>query len=249
MADLVTLRAIQDALVEGLRPSRDVVEIGPFVTCFHPSDSLCWINQAVPVGEVTISDCRDLISAYKSRGRIAFLEFSTDLWPSAPAALEAAGLECILETPVMAMTRGQWTGAATEARSPMPGEFAELCRVTSAAFGMAEPSAGSDESLAKNLKLGSHLAALRIVNGEVVSGGQAFGTTAIREIAGLGTRDDSRRRGYCTDVLRSLTNQHFNSDGELCWLTPGDAAAERVYRSAGFFTIGRQVAYGIPPTE
>ena len=238
--ELASLRAIQDAMVEGLRKSREIVQVGQFVACFHATDDLCWCNQAVPIGNVAKHDVEMLIDAYVKRGRSPWLEFTTDLWPDVAPVLEAAGITYRQTMPLMVLRVEDWTAQETEARSPMSDfERRELRRVTTTAFGM-EYAADSP------LPPQTALEAICLADGKVVSGGQAFGSDKIREVAGLGTDPEYRRRGYCTEVIRALTNAHFESGGEIAWLTPGNDAAQSVYEAAGFQKIATQVAYGMP---
>lgn len=243
MSDL--LRAIRDSLIEGLSPGREVERIGGFVYLKHPSDDLVWLNQSVPVATVSTEDLITLLGRYRETNREPFFEFFPVLSPEAPQLLEEAGLTKKHEMPIMVLARDAWRPIDVTAIA-RPCGTADLggC-LSAAAEAFGSDSMGSIEDLGAGIENGRVLAAVAFKDSEVVASGQAVGTARIREIAGIGTRPDWRRRGYAEGVIHSLLAQHFGQGGELAWLTPGDDGAEALYVRCGFRTVGMQAVYGV----
>jgi hypothetical protein len=243
---LDTLRLLRDSLIEGLGVGRDVVRVGGFVVLFHPSDHLLWMNQSMPVGDVVGGDVVELLRVYSERDRSPWLEFSPELWPEGPAVLEAHGLTCQHTMPVMVMYREEWTHRDTSARPVLKDEVGAMVETASLVFEGVKASPESVSRTQKQVEKGNVLASVVQVGDEIISCGQAIGTSSVREIAGLATLEEHRRRGHCSAVVWELLGRHFGADGSLAWLTPGDETARRLYAGLGFRPIGTQVTYGLP---
>lgn len=56
----------------------------------------------------------------------------------------------------------------------------------------------------------------------------------VSEIAGIGVRPPSRRRGSAGAITALLARKSFENGVALAWLTPGSSEAERIYARAGF---------------
>jgi predicted GNAT family acetyltransferase len=57
-----------------------------------------------------------------------------------------------------------------------------------------------------------------------------------------------RRRGYAGVVIRALLDRFFTAGGEIAWLTPGDAGAERLYTNLGFVPTATQLNMAVAGT-
>src|SRR5690242_6980280 len=108
MEALETLSLLQEHYVEGLSPMRTPVRVGGFLALFHPDDPIFFANMACPVDSLGDGDVADLVSQYRSRARVPWLEFAMELWPDVPAKLEAAGLVLKHRIPVMVIHRNEW---------------------------------------------------------------------------------------------------------------------------------------------
>lgn len=242
----VLLQAIQASLVEALSPSRTPERIGGFLYLRHPSNTLKWLNQSVAVAACDRADAKALLERYLATGRTPWLELFPAICPDAIDAIESIGLRRIGEAPIMAMTSAEWrrvdfTGVA---RSANREDVVVGSRVAAEAFGSFEPLDAEDTW--RSVASGRLLFSVALDGDSVVAAGQAVGTSAIREIVGIGTLPDKRRRGFASAVIHCLLNQHFGSGGELAWLTPGDDGPEDLYGKLGFRTIGVQASYGLP---
>ena len=101
------LRKIQDSLIAGFSPSRDVVYTGGFVSLFSKDEALVWINQTLPIGDCSPEDVQSLLQVHVDRKREPFFEFCEDLWPAIPPLLERNGIVLLKRMPLMALTRDE----------------------------------------------------------------------------------------------------------------------------------------------
>jgi predicted GNAT family acetyltransferase len=63
------------------------------------------------------------------------------------------------------------------------------------------------------------------------------------ELAGIGVRERFRRRGIAAALTSAAAADAIAAGAELCFLTPGDAGAERVYERAGFRHAGTTMVH------
>jgi predicted GNAT family acetyltransferase len=82
------------------------------------------------------------------------------------------------------------------------------------------------------------------------AGGEAAGAGSrssiaegVSEIAGVGVRERFRRRGIAAALTAAAATAAFADGAELCFLTPGDDGAERVYARAGFARAGTTMVH------
>jgi GNAT superfamily N-acetyltransferase len=245
----VMLRKIQDALVESTVPSRRCFEVGGFILMLTPDEPLVWINYAVPIRPQTANGVPEMVDVFRAEKRSPRLEFFVDLWPDLPAELEAHGFTCEKRMPIMVLEQAEWRGHAHahDVRAVGAEDIRKLSSALAEAFGM--PRSDDDESgtdtMRGNLAAGRALGAMVVIDGVVAGGGYAVGTTAIREVAGIGTREPYRRRGVASAVIGNLLDRFFGGGGEIAWLTPGDDSAQSVYARLGFQPVGEQVCYQV----
>lgn len=243
------LKTLQDALVEGTSASRDTHVVGNFVAMLHPTESLIYMNYAVPLAIPTSTSVAELIAHFRSKDRVPRLEFFADLWPEVISALVAAGFECEKTAPVMVLDRSGYVPVPYEAmaRAAQPEDVAAMREVASIAFGM-ESSDDQDGRSRELLASGRMLGAVAGTD-DIVACGVAIGTETVREVAGIATLPNHRRRGAATAVVHCLLDQFFHLGGEVAWLTPGDDGAEDLYYKIGFRIAGTQVNYVLPGVE
>ena len=255
MSDLATtqtlLRRLQDALVESTIPSRTTFNAGGFVIMLTPHDPLIWLNYAVPIGPLTPSSVEEMVSIFRAEKRAPRLEFFVELWPELPASLDANGFTCEKRMPIMVMEPAEWHGFVNmhDVHELGPLEVDRLNPVLAEAYGMPPPSEtdAGDVTMKESLACGRALGAMALIDGKVAGGGYAIGTRAVREVAGIGTREAYRRRGVASAVIANLLDRLFKDGGEVAWLTPGDDSAQFVYARLGFRPIGEQVCYQLTP--
>jgi ribosomal protein S18 acetylase RimI-like enzyme len=248
------LSRLQDALIESTSSSRATTETGEFIVLLTPDDPLIWLNYAVPIAEATDQGVDEMCDIFRAANRVPRLEFFVDLWPNTITVLESNGFVCEKRMPIMVLRREDWGELSHDhdVRGVDVTTYHDLNRVMGQAFGMEAP--GADENLAnpeddppfQRVAAGITLASVALVEGKVVGGGFGVGTPEIREIAGIATLSDYRKRGIASAVIAHLLDQFFQSGGEIAWLTPGDDSAQSVYANLGFKTIAEQVVYELP---
>ena len=65
----------------------------------------------------------------------------------------------------------------------------------------------------------------------------------VSELGGIGVRERFRRRGIAAALTAAAAADAVAAGAELCFLTPGDDGAERVYARAGFARAGTTVVH------
>lgn len=223
---------------------------GGYVVMLTPDDPMVWLNYAVPVSEEAAHGVEAMIAVFQAADRTPRLEFFPDVWPGVAEVLDAQGFVCEKRMPIMVLEARDWVGLKTEidVRDVDAQTFGPMNAVLAEAFGMppAEPADPQADPAFERIASGATLAAAALVDGVVVGGGFAVGTTEVREIAGIGTAAAFRRRGIASAVIAHLLDRFFKDGGDLAWLTPGDDGAKSVYSRLGFEPIGEQVCYALP---
>ena len=65
----------------------------------------------------------------------------------------------------------------------------------------------------------------------------------VSELGGIGVRERFRRRGIAAALTGASAAAAVAAGAQLCFLTPGDDGAERVYARAGFARAGTTVVH------
>lgn len=211
-------------------------------------DDLEYFSYAMPTGPVEAADVQGLVRHFQSRNRRPRLEFCRELWPGVPSLLEGAGFELEIAAPIMLLPREGWLPIEPVIPSHLAvgSEAGELRKIANVAFGMPDDDTADNSSTAEQLDTGSLLGALCEIDGKAVGCGYAQGNQTVREIAGIGTLPDFRRRGIASSVITTLLTKFFLDGGKVAWLTPGDDGAEAVYTKLGFKPAATQVNYRLP---
>jgi GNAT superfamily N-acetyltransferase len=183
-----------------------------------------------------------LREAFVARGLGPRLEFVAECAPGLEEALAAAGFELQGRYPVMTLP-------AEDLREvPAPegvvigrvlpgGDVRTLLRTAAEAFGDDGPTDAQVEGYAGR----GHLAR---ADGEPA--GSAFHSAiaeGVTELVGIGVRERFRRRGIAAALTAASATAAVACGAELCFLTPGDDGAERVYARAGFARAGTTVVH------
>jgi predicted GNAT family acetyltransferase len=114
-----------------------------------------------------------------------------------------------------------------------------LMEVQAAAFGEGPPS---DEAVRAYRGRGV------LARAEGVPAGAASHTAVaegVSEIGGVGVLERFRRRGIAAALTAAVAAEAFADGADLCFLTPGDDGAERVYARAGFARAGTTMVHMI----
>jgi GNAT superfamily N-acetyltransferase len=120
------------------------------------------------------------------------------------------------------------------------GDVRTLLRTAAEAFGDDGPTDAQVEEYMSHPPRG-HLAR---AGGEPA--GAAFHSPiaeGVSELGGIGVRERFRRRGIAAALTAASATAAVASGAELCFLTPGDDGAERVYARAGFARAGTTVVH------
>lgn len=222
--------------------SREPIEAGAFTLYRDRASDHPYLNYAVPrAAPWTGIDA--LRAACAERDLRPRLEFVAECAPGLEEALAAAGFEVEMRIPVM-------TCAREDARAvPLPegvtlapvaaGADARAYREVGAeAFGQPPPS---ERELAAPPPAGGILA--RVDVAAVGIGVHTAVAEGVSEIAGIGVLAPFRRRGIAGAITAAASAAAFAEGAELCFLTPGDDGAERVYARAGFARAGTTMVH------
>lgn len=224
-------------------PGREVVALDPFTAYFHRSDRLKYLNYAIPAdgAEPADDEIERLRDAFRERDRLPRLEWVEEAAPLVAAALERAGMQEELRTPMMACSPEELAEPNVQGAEIAPAgekDLRELSDIQRVAFG-GEPL-GADEP--PHVPSGG--AVLARIGGEPVSA--ADWTPVIdgySEIVGVATADAWRRRGLAGLVTAAATRAAFEAGASRCVLSPGDETALRVYARAGYHRVATMLHY------
>jgi predicted GNAT family acetyltransferase len=223
---------------------RDSIAAGPFILYRSRASDHPYLNYAVPQADVASWEgIEDLRAAFAGEGLQPRLEFVAESAPGLEEALAAEGFELQGRYPVMTLS----AEALREVPAPDGVVIARvlegavdvrvLLRTAAEAFGDDGPT---DEQVAGYRGRG-HLAR---AHGEPA--GAAFHSAiaeGVSELGGIGVREPFRRRGIAAALTGASAAAAVAAGARLCFLTPGDDGAERVYARAGFAREGTTVVH------
>jgi ribosomal protein S18 acetylase RimI-like enzyme len=217
---------------------REPIVAGPFTLYRNRASDHPYLNYAVPNAGVRAWDGIDrLRAAFTERGLRPRLEFVAERAPGLEEALAADGFELegrypVLTLPAEDLREVPAPEGVVIARVLPGGDVRALLRTAAEAFGGGEPT---DAEVAGYAGRG-HLAR---VHGEPA--GAAFHSAiaeGVSELGGIGVRERFRRRGIAAALTGAAAAAAVADGAELCFLTPGDEGAERVYARGGGFRSG-----------
>lgn len=233
---MTEIERLQEFLRAAAAPGREVVSIPPFTAYLDPADQLKYLNYAIPDADAAADSAEvDVLRrTFRERERLPRFEWIEEAAPRLAAALDAAGMEEELRTPLMAC-------APDELVEPQTG-LEEL---------RASPVGADDLREAANIQRiafgGSALPADEVPRapsgGAVVAriGGTAVSVAAwtpvvdgISEIVGVATAEEWRQRGLAGVVTAGAARAAFAAGAAICILSPGNETAQGVYTRAGF---------------
>jgi GNAT superfamily N-acetyltransferase len=222
---------------------RESVVAGRFTLYRSRSTDHPYLNYAVPADGVAEWDGIDALrEAFVARGLQPRLEFIAERAPGLEDALAAVGFELQARIPVM-------TCPVEDLREVRPPEGVVIARVLggpdvrplmevqAAAFGEDPPGDAAVEAYR-----GRGL----LARADGVPAGAASRSAiaeGVSEIGGVGVLERFRRRGIAAALTAAAAAEAFAEGAQLCFLTPGDEGAERVYGRAGFARAGTTMVH------
>ena len=224
---------------------RDPIDAGPFTLYRHRTSDHPYANYAVPnAGAVAWEGIDALRAAFGAEGLQPRLEFVAECAPGLEEALAADGFTLQGRYPVMTLPAEQLREVPAPdgvviARVLEGGDVRALLATAAEAFGDGPPT---DAQIAAYRGRG-HLAR---ADGEPA--GAAFHSSladGVSELGGIGVRERFRRRGIAGALTGAAAAAAVAAGAQLCFLTPGDEDAERVYARAGFARAGTTMVHMI----
>jgi ribosomal protein S18 acetylase RimI-like enzyme len=242
------LEAVQGAVRADAVKRRDVVAAGPF-TCTFSTSANPFLNYAIPAAGAVPrgADVAALVDAFRRRGRKPRLEYVASLAPAVWPALEAAGFDVELRTPLMVFRGGERVAAP-------PGielvdvetldDVREATDVQFEAYEEAEPATESwVQGVAASLRDGGILALAR--DGATAAGAGAGACTAPNggacELTSVGVRVRFRRRGIACALTSHLAHRATARGVRTVFLMAQGDRESRIYERAGFERIDEVV--------
>ena len=222
---------------------RDAIVAGPFTLYRNRASDHPYLNYAVPNAGATAGQGIDALrAAFAEEGLRPRLEFVAECAPGLEEALAADGFELQGRYPVMTLPAEELREVPAPdgvviARVLEGGDVRALLATAAEAFGDGPPT---DAQIAGYGGRG-HLAR---ADGEPA--GAAFHSAiaeGVSELGGIGVRERFRRRGIAAALTGASAAAAVASGAQLCFLTPGDDGAERVYARAGFARAGTTMVH------
>jgi ribosomal protein S18 acetylase RimI-like enzyme len=224
---------------------RESVAAGPCTLYRHRTSDHPYLNYAVPDGRSARWDgLGDLREAFEAQALRPRLEFVAECAPGLEEALASAGFELEARIPVMTCPAGGLRevpapAGVTIAAVASAADVRAYLRVGAETFGEPAPS---DEQLERSSPPARGL--LARINGEPAgTGSRSAIAEGVSEITGIGVRERFRRRGIAAAITAAAAAAAFADGAEVCFLTPGDDGAERVYARAGFVRAGTTMVH------
>jgi predicted GNAT family acetyltransferase len=222
---------------------RESVVAGPFTLYRSRASDHPYLNYAVPAERVAEWDGIDALrETFAARGLQPRLEFVAERAPGLEEALAAAGFELqaripLMTCPVEDVREVPAPEGVVIARVLGGPDVRPLMEVQAAAFGEGPPSDAAVES-----DWGRSLFA---PPDGVPAGAASRSAIAegVSEIGAVGVLERFRRRGIAAALTAAAAAEAFAEGAQLCFLTPGDEGAERVYARAGFARAGTTMVH------
>ncbi len=260
------LALVEDHVRRVAARGREEIVVGPFAALFHP-DPEPYLSLAVPIvsygpeGEAAplgpaadlAEPLAELATLFAARGRPLRAEFSGGLWPTLPAALEAAGLRPETEAPLLVGTPAgfrarhhpgaqvRWVEAAPGGAGA--GDLAFLGSLMKRGFeadGKIEPEeiAALTQARAAGTRYAiAYLGALPCASGCSSPIGR------VTELAALSTVPPQRGRGAGAALASFLTERHFEDGGTVTWVSAAGEACYGLFSALGFADMGLRLTY------
>lgn len=225
---------------------RDVVVAGAFTLYRNRASDHPYLNYAVPnAGAVEWEEIDGLRAVFAAHGLGPRLEFVAECAPGLEEALAGAGFELqgrypVMTLPATALREVPAPDGVVIARVLGGVDVRALLQTAAEAFGDGPPT---DAQVAGYM---SHPPRGLLARAGGEPAGAAFRSAiaeGVSELGGIGVRERFRRRGIATALTAAAAADALAAGAGLCFLTPGDDGAERVYARAGFARAGTTVVH------
>ena len=225
---------------------REPIVVGPFTLYRSRASDHPYLNYAVPADGATEWEAIDeLREAFVERGLQPRLEFVAERAPGLEEALAAHGFALQMRIPVMTCPEEDLREVPAPEGVVIARVFAgaddvrSMMEVQAAAFGEGPPS---EQAVRAYGGRGVLARAAGVPAGAASHSAVAEGAS---EIGGVGVLERFRRRGIAAALTAAAAAEAFAEGADLCFLTPGDEGAERVYARAGFARAGTTMVHMI----
>jgi GNAT superfamily N-acetyltransferase len=223
---------------------RDAVVAGPFTLYRHRASDHPYANYAVPnAGATAWERIGELRAAFAAEGLRPRLEFVAECAPGLEEALAADGFGLQGRYPVMTLP-------AEQLREVPAPEGVVIARVLAEGGDVRTLLATAAEAFGDRPPTGAQIAAYggrgHLARADGEPAGAAFHSAiadGVSELGGIGVRERFRRRGIAAALTGAAAAAAVAAGAQLCFLTPGDDGAERVYARAGFARAGTTVVH------
>jgi ribosomal protein S18 acetylase RimI-like enzyme len=223
--------------------ARDAERAGSFTFYRHRDSDHPFLNYAVPdEGARSWDGIDELRSVFAAHGMRPRLEFVGECAPGLEEALAQAGFELeghfpVMTLPIHELREVPVPDGVVIARALGSVDARALLRVAAEAFG-AEPPTEAEVAAYQGRGM------LARADGEAAGAASRSDIAeGVSELAGIGVRERFRRRGIAAALTAAAAADAFAAGAELCFLTPGDEGAERVYERAGFTRAGTTMVH------
>ena len=227
---------------------RERIELASFLVTINRSEPLRFYNYALPLGApADRAAVEQLIAVFREHDRLPRLEWIEEIAPELTAVLAECGFEQELRTPLMACE----PSSLVEPPMPAGATVAPLADLdlearddlTRAAFGEPPRAAGTP---ARDPRARGCGIAVAHVGGELAAAATHSPVIeGVSEIMGVATAARFRRRGLGATVTATASRAAFDAGAELCVLTPGLEAAQRIFAAAGYETIATMLHWSV----
>lgn len=249
MFDALHLQRFLRAVAGG---GRTAVRVAPFTAYFDPSDSLRFLNYAIPDdGAEPDGRAIELLrDAFRPRARLPRLEWVEEAAPRVADALAEAGMQEELRSPLMAcrpqeIVRPEADVAALTVAPVGDADLREAADLQSVAFdGRPLPE---DEEPRDPRRRGGGCVLARSGPEAVAAAAWTPISDGVTEIVGVATAAAWRGRGLAGTVTAAAAQAAAEAGAVLCVLSPGSDVAQRVYARAGFQPAATMLHWSDPP--
>jgi ribosomal protein S18 acetylase RimI-like enzyme len=216
-----------------------VVPVPPFTAFLHERDPLKYFNYAIPneYVEPTADEIARLREVFREHERLPRLEWVEECAPRVAPVLGREGMVEELRAPLMGCTPAELVDAGADVAelTVRPVDDADLWDVKNVqrpAFG--QPPLAPDEDPGDPRLRGGGSVLARSAGEPVAAATWTAVIDGVSEVAGVATVERWRRRGLAGAVTAAAAREAFSAGAELCVISPGGEAAQRVYERAGF---------------
>jgi ribosomal protein S18 acetylase RimI-like enzyme len=248
------LKRISTADVQATAATRTVVETSAFKLLLDPINDFAGMNWATPLKpNPNKSEITDLCEAFKAHHRTPRLEFIAECWQGLAAVLEGAGFCSEGEAQdIMLVTRETFQpfkakGVKVQFLELNDSEalFQTYLETQTQGFGYStDPPTNNQITDWHNQIRQGRRAALGFLDSRAAGVGTMLGTE-LRELQGVTTIPDARRRGVAGSVSSALVAEGFEAGIQAVWLSVEDEGARACYAKLGFLVIGTRLNYSL----